>query len=43
MLNNSVTLFQVDVNKLLSAFLRKQNYACGAGPFSLTKKDGEQW
>lgn len=37
MLNNSVTSFQVNV-KLLSAFVRRQSYACEAGPFSSNQK-----
>lgn len=47
MLNNSVTSFQVNVNKLLSAFVRRQSYACEAGPFSSNQKrmgsSGEFW
>lgn len=38
MLNSSVTLNQVNVNKLLPAFLRRQNYACDADPFSSNQK-----
>lgn len=38
MLNNSVTSFQVNANKLLSAFVRRQSYACEAGPFSSNQK-----
>lgn len=38
MLNSSVTLNQVNVNKLLPAFLRRQNYACDADPFSSKQK-----
>lgn len=42
MLNNSVTSFQVNV-MLLSAFVRRQSYACEAGPFSSNQKGWEQW